>query len=136
MHSTIFFFQRDYLQAICQDKVYRIKTTNSQVESLKLHDVVHTGGNCFLDAQYYYFLTKNEDEINMAIVGSDIIDTGFVQQSGTLNQNAIVGGEKDVNVANVKINYPKWGFNSSIKRLDYDEFNSVVNLLLSNFTVV
>lgn len=41
-------------------------------------------------------------------------------------------------MGSVKINYPKWGFNNngSIKRLEYDECNSVINLLLSNFEII
>lgn len=44
-----------------------------------MQDMIHGGGHCFLDAQFYYFLTKGtDDDMNMAIMGSDMIDAAFI----------------------------------------------------------
>lgn len=69
----------------------------------------------------------------MAIVSSDIIDTGFSKLGGQPATKAIGGKESEVKVAEVKVKYPKWAIKENVKRLDYDEFNSCLNLQMANF---
>ena len=37
------------------------------------------------------------------------------------------------NTANNNLYYPHWDFKSNIKKVDFDEFNSVVNLMLADY---
>lgn len=52
------------------------------------------------------------------------------------NSKTAISIEKKDKDAHNKLVYADWAFNKSIKRLDYDDFNANISLLLSNLEVV
>lgn len=77
--SSVFYFQREYILIVNKKRVYKISTRTNQVDSTKLKDVVQDGGNCFVDAQFFYFLSKSEEEgyTKLSVASTDMIETAF-----------------------------------------------------------
>lgn len=63
-----------------------------------------------------------------------MIEASFQDISKDETKNAII--DKNNQKKSNKLMYPTWSFPSSIRRLDYDEFNSVINLQLTNYEIV
>jgi len=71
-------------------------------------------------------MTKDdEDHTRLGVLGTDAIEAAFAQLANLKSDS----NEKII------VKYPSWKFNN-IKRLDFDEFNSAINLLTSDFKLI
>jgi len=124
--SAVFYFQRDFLICLNKRKAYRINTRTSYIDTLPLQGTVSGKQSFFLDAQYFYFLTENEGQSgsSLGVLGTDTIETGFSNLTPTTKPE-----EKE------RLKYPSWDF-TTVKRLDFDEFNATANLLTADMKVV
>ncbi len=82
-------------------------------------------------------MSKSEEEggySKLSVTSTDMVEAIFSNNS---NENsaaiALTAADKE---GNKVFNYPTWSFPAHIKRLDFDEFNSTANLLLSNLEIV
>ena len=73
-------------------------------------------------------MTEGEDEssVKLAVVDTSMVEASFTDLSKEESQNAII--DKDKVKGQNDILYPTWVFKTPIRRLDFDDFNSVLNL--------
>lgn len=74
--QAMFFFQREYVIVISKKKIYRVSTRTNSVQTLSLEDPVQNmGANVLLDGNFFYFLTKAQDDNSkLSCVSIDMID--------------------------------------------------------------
>lgn len=76
--------------------------------------------------------SEEDGQNKLAIVGTDMVDAAFVEANKD-NQNAINLEKQPIDA---KLLYPDWVFHKSVMKLDYDEFNSIFTLLMSNLELI
>lgn len=133
--QTIFYFSKDYILALTKSSVFKITLASSQIEQSKLSNNVRAGGSCFVDASCFYFLTEGDSKgtSKLAVADASMIEASFQDQTKDDVKSAVVDKKgKGLN----KLQYPSWGFQNTVKKLDYDEYNAVVSMQFSNFEIV
>ena len=123
--------------------MYKIIIATNGLESSKLDGTIQPGGNLIVDASYYYFLiaktNENQKQVaqtKLACTETDVIEASLIDPS-IIEGLRQVSTEKDKKNANNHLMHASLDFgDKQITCLDYDEFNTCVNLLLTDFTIV
>ena len=126
--NSIFYFQKEYINIITKNIVYKINAATSAIEQTLLSDPLKQGGSCLVDSQCFYFLTTGEEEghTKISIADNSMIQASFSEANREEANNAIV--DKDKSKTQAKLLHPSWNFPNNARRLDFDEFNSVFNI--------
>ena len=134
--GSIFYFQRDYALIMSKSHVYRINVATNGIDQVKLASPVAVqGGSAFIDATCFYFITGAQKQQHngvlskVACVETNMIEAAFTAASRGDEQAAIVD-KNEKKGAKTEVLHPAFAYgNTVIKRMDYDEFNSCLNLL-------
>jgi hypothetical protein len=76
---SMYYFQKEYILVITSKTVFKINIATSAIETSRLTESVRNGGNCFLDATCFYFLTEGEEEghVKLAAADTTMIEASF-----------------------------------------------------------
>jgi len=139
--NSIFYFQRDYALIITKSYAYKVNIATNAIDKIKLAAPVQSGGNAFIDAQCFYFLTGspkgNKSTLSqLACADTGMIEAAFADALKGENLSAIVDKDEKKD-SKSELMHPTFSYGiHQIKRMDYDEFNSVLNLQQANLSIV
>ena len=93
--DAVFFFQREYLLVLNKKRAYKVSTRSNSIEVAKLANMIQPGGSCFIDAQFFYFLTRGDEEghTKLAITSTDMLEAAF--SDNTKEVHFAIGGDED-----------------------------------------
>jgi len=133
--TSVFYFQRDYALIVTGAFVFRINIATNAIDNIRLPAPVSAGGAAFIDACSFYFLTKSKKQSLLAITDLGMIEAAFVDASK--GEQSAIQDKDDKKGGRTALMHSTFGYGpSAVKRLDFDDFNSVLSLQTAGFEVV
>ncbi len=76
--NSIFYFQREYALIVSSNFVFKINIATNAVDNIRLPGVVQQGGSAFIDASFFYFLSKAKKQSSLSITDTGMIEAAFL----------------------------------------------------------
>lgn len=142
-HSMIY-YTTECAYIFARKFVYKINIATNEIESSRLDGTIQPGGSLTVDVQNFYFLIaktkKNQKQVaqtKLACTETDMIEASLIDPSKIEGLKQVSTAEKDKKNTNNELMHASFDFgDKQITCLDYDEYNTCINLLLTDFTMV